>query len=317
MNLPRLDYANPADNALLFDWPATVTSAGRGWNEIFFETRSSAQFATIEHQMVNHYLMVRTGGPALAYRKLDARTHAERQRRGSTAYVPNGCTHAVEYPGTMGCLSLLTLPDHLISEVATELGYPSFSGVERPAVRADSLVLAIAEQISAELGEGNPHGRIYGETMARALAAHIVRNYGAASLVRSHRKASTPSLLESRLCEYITAHIDKPIGLADLGAQVGLSPFQLCRAFRAANGVSPHQYILEVRVERAAALLRDDGLSIAEIAAMTGFSDQSALGRHFKKRHGVSPAAWRLQCRQAKIFAVGTFAHVTRASTGL
>jgi AraC-like DNA-binding protein/mannose-6-phosphate isomerase-like protein (cupin superfamily) len=77
-----------------------------------------------------------------------------------------------------------------------------------------------------------------------------------------------------------------------LAQRTGVTPFRVIRAFRQATGLAPHQYLIQVRVERARQFLADGTVpSIA--AAMTGFVDQSHLTYHFKKHFGITPGNYR------------------------
>jgi AraC-like DNA-binding protein len=71
---------------------------------------------------------------------------------------------------------------------------------------------------------------------------------------------------------------------------------QFCRAFRASTGDSPHQYLLNQRVERAKALI-GAGRALSEVALDSGFADQSQLTRTFVQRVGITPAAYRASLR--------------------
>ena len=67
------------------------------------------------------------------------------------------------------------------------------------------------------------------------------------------------------------------------------SQFHFSRVFRRSVGVSPYRYIVYLRLRRAVELIREDRLGLAEIAASTGFADQSHLTRWVRRVHGVSP----------------------------
>ena len=95
------------------------------------------------------------------------------------------------------------------------------------------------------------------------------------------------------MIEFIDAHIDGDLSLETLAAQAAISPLYLARAFKSAVGQSPHQYVLERRVERAKELLRNTDSPIVEVALSTGFSSQSHLSNRFQRLVGVSPAAYR------------------------
>ena len=81
--------------------------------------------------------------------------------------------------------------------------------------------------------------------------------------------------------------------LDELAADVGLSTRRLATLFRAAYGTTLHARLAAVRLHHALSLLETTSLPIAEVAARTGYYDQSALTRHLKATHGITPAAVR------------------------
>ncbi|VEP13836.1 AraC family transcriptional regulator [Hyella patelloides LEGE 07179] len=91
--------------------------------------------------------------------------------------------------------------------------------------------------------------------------------------------------------EYLRANYTENISLEQLSNLVNLKPLRLLRVFRKAMGLPPHAYLLQVRVTQAKKLLTM-GISIAEVAVETGFSDQSHLHRHFKRFVGVTPGQY-------------------------
>ena len=85
-----------------------------------------------------------------------------------------------------------------------------------------------------------------------------------------------------------------------MAAVARLSVYHFARQFKAATGLPPHQYVLTRRVERAKELLQArTHLSLAEVAAHTGFSDQSQFTHHFKRMVGVTPGQFRTPARIA------------------
>ncbi|MER6329714.1 helix-turn-helix domain-containing protein [Streptomyces sp. NPDC001034] len=102
---------------------------------------------------------------------------------------------------------------------------------------------------------------------------------GAAAIARTVR---------DRLADELTA----PPTLASLAADLGLSRYQLLRAFRTATGIPPYAWLAQYRVARARVLL-EAGLRPAEVAGLVGFADQAHLTRWFRRVVGVTPAAYR------------------------
>ncbi|HET8726629.1 MAG TPA: AraC family transcriptional regulator [Alphaproteobacteria bacterium] len=96
-----------------------------------------------------------------------------------------------------------------------------------------------------------------------------------------------------RAIELIIRDYAEPITVADLGRAAGLSVSRLHESFRRATGRTPAEYLCDVRLDRAEDLLRTTDLPIAEIALLTGYSDQTALTRSLRRRRGTTPAAVR------------------------
>jgi AraC-like DNA-binding protein len=89
---------------------------------------------------------------------------------------------------------------------------------------------------------------------------------------------------------YLQAFSSRNVPLDELAREASLSASELCRRFTAAFGLSPHRYQLVLRLEAAKQGLLD-GMTPSDVAAATGFADQSHLGRHFKAVFGVTPGA--------------------------
>lgn len=108
-------------------------------------------------------------------------------------------------------------------------------------------------------------------------------------------KLSTRRELHRRLERargFLHEHHGRAVSLTEMASVAGLSQFHLARYFKAAFGKSPIAYHRELRLERAAALLRAGGKSVAEVAEATGYSDQVALCHAFRRRYGRPPSAW-------------------------
>lgn len=98
-------------------------------------------------------------------------------------------------------------------------------------------------------------------------------------------------LLDSKI--YLEQHLDQDVNLEQLSAQVGLSKFQLLRLFKQAFGQTPHQFLIQLRLNKAQGLLKTHAIN--EVAQLTGFSDSSAFGKAFKLNFGITPTAFKLK----------------------
>lgn len=98
-----------------------------------------------------------------------------------------------------------------------------------------------------------------------------------------------------RIQDYLRANYTDSISLEQLAGIANLKPLRLLRVFRKQVGLPPHAYLVQLRIARAKMLL-SMGLPIAQVAAHTGFTDQSHLSRHFKRLVGVTPRQYALGC---------------------
>ena len=143
-----------------------------------------------------------------------------------------------------------------------------------------------------ELLTGGPGGRLCAESLANVLVVQLIRQMsnrrGSNGVIRGSGGRLARHALRA-VEEYIHAHLDQNIALADLADVVHLSEFHFARLFKQTTGLPPHQFVIHQRVERAKQLIATGRLSLAQIAVEVGFSDQSQLNRHFKRLLGVTP----------------------------
>ena len=102
-------------------------------------------------------------------------------------------------------------------------------------------------------------------------------------------------LVAQRVRDYLHSHLHQDIGLDDLARVTGVDRFRLSRAFKAAFGMAPHAYLIQLRLTRARHLLAR-GESPVSVAAALGFADQSHLGRWFQRAYRMTPAGYRRRC---------------------
>jgi AraC family transcriptional regulator len=93
--------------------------------------------------------------------------------------------------------------------------------------------------------------------------------------------------------EILRANIKRGVTLKEVARECGLSVGYFSHAFHRTLGVAPHKWLIEQRVVLSKEKLRDDRLSLSDVAMECGFSDQSHLTRAFRQTVGVSPGAWR------------------------
>ena len=130
------------------------------------------------------------------------------------------------------------------------------------------------------------------EELALRLAGAVV-----ATLAGSARPAPAPSRRDERrvsdALRHIEARADERLALADMAREAGLSTYHFLRTFRQVASMPPHQYVLRIRLHRAAVRLRTSDEPISAIAFDAGFGDLSTFNRRFRRVMGCSPGAYR------------------------
>ncbi|MEA2956460.1 MAG: AraC family transcriptional regulator, partial [Alphaproteobacteria bacterium] len=136
---------------------------------------------------------------------------------------------------------------------------------------------------------------LFADYVSLALGSHVAQAYGGMKNVLALRQGGLAAWQERRVKELISANLQGNLSTGDLARECSLSSGHFARAFRRSTGLSPHQWLLQCRINKAHGLLRDGRLSLAEIASACGFADQSHFTKAYARQRGISPGAWRRQ----------------------
>ena len=156
-------------------------------------------------------------------------------------------------------------------------------------LRLDARLAALAATLREEVRGGGLGDPLVGDALGRYLVAVVT------GAVADPRPPASPYARRvAREAEaYLRAHADRGVAVAEVAAAVGVSPAHLHRCFRAETGTTIVAFTHGLRLERAAVLLRETDLSVAEVAGAVGFASQSHLTRLFARRYGAPPGRWR------------------------
>jgi AraC family transcriptional regulator len=121
------------------------------------------------------------------------------------------------------------------------------------------------------------------------------------SNARKKRKAGTRAIQGPTLAAWqieqaealMSEELARPLQVATVAARFGMSPTHFSKAFKTMSGITPYGWHLRRRIVRSASLLRDEALTLANIAQACGFSDQSHYTKAFRRHLGITPGRWR------------------------
>jgi len=118
----------------------------------------------------------------------------------------------------------------------------------------------------------------------------MLRSYTNATGVEDRSTGSVDVAAIRRAINYIEDNPDRAISLQELAAAAGLSRFHFGRVFKRQLGVSPAKYVEQMRIEQAKLMIVEAQMSLASIAQVVGFADQSHFTRRFRAHEGCTPA---------------------------
>ncbi|WP_244831239.1 helix-turn-helix domain-containing protein [Caballeronia sp. TF1N1] len=171
----------------------------------------------------------------------------------------------------------------------------TISGFSAPPGREDAIFGQLAQVLALTLDRSSETSALFLEQLGVTIGTHLVDRYGDATAKALKPGPRLSSIQEARAKEMLLAKTDDNVSLEAIASACNLSRSYFIRAFRETTQHTPHQWVLEQRIEHARMLLRKSTWSLAEIAIACGFSDQSHFSRTFSQLVGTPPGNWRRQ----------------------
>ncbi|QJU58667.1 helix-turn-helix transcriptional regulator [Sphingomonas sp. AP4-R1] len=203
------------------------------------------------------------------------------------------CNPVSELDGGFDILRFYISQDSL-DELAAERGWRQAVRLETDRLGApDPVMLGLAHALLDRVERPSERSALFVDHIGLAFHAHLTETY---AVVGPPARRATGRLAPwqlRRAIDHMVAHLDGDPTIAQLAIECGLSAGHFARAFRQTAGVTPHQWLMRRRVERARELLLHGSLELALIAAACGFVDQSHFSRVFTRLEGESPGRWR------------------------
>ncbi|OJY63332.1 MULTISPECIES: AraC family transcriptional regulator [unclassified Rhizobium] len=212
---------------------------------------------------------------------------------GCVAVNPAGVDSSLAWSETRRNL-VVAIPPEILSELAlqefdlanVELEPPAFGTV-------DLAALSIAQRISVELtGKATPN-ELYLDSLVTLFSTHLLRTYASTMKQLPLPRGGLSAKSARRVEEYLRERFTEKVHVAELAAVAGISPNHFIVRFAKTFGMPPHRYLINLRLDLAQRLLSEGEIAIAEIAYMSGFSDQSHLATTMKRYRGRTPTELR------------------------
>lgn len=266
-----------------------ISSESSGWENLQLACCHQPAFAIPEHNPNHHGICLNIGKVVRLEQKMDGKIQSINSVTGDIGIYPAYLSQSFSWNKEAEFL-LLYLEPKLISNLGYEL-YQNEKVELIPRLDSffDPLIKQIALALKNVLETDGVGSRLYADSMANALAVHLLSQYSNRSrqIKASNSKKLSQKQL-SQVVDYIHINLEQNITLAQLAAIAQLSEFHFGRLFKQTTGISPHKYHLQCRIERAKHLLLQ-GMTIIQVAQTVGFSSQGHLNYHFKRQVGATP----------------------------
>lgn len=223
---------------------------------------------------------------------LDGQWHQEQYSQGDIAIIAAGeLFPRVKVDREVPLLELFLAPDTLVNNIG-EIIAPKVKLQSHFRLR-DPLIQQMAIALKTELELAGEDSKLYADSMATALGAHLLQRYTHKhSVIREYRGGLAPHQLRI-VIEFIQTYLDQDLSLNKLASLIEISPHYFASLFKQSVGLPPHKYITQCRLEKAKTLLRDRDLAIAFICQEVGFKNQSHFTRVFRQYFQITPKAYR------------------------
>jgi AraC family transcriptional regulator len=297
--LPRAGEHLLIDTATGRRYPAApsgtllLSSSPFEWRGIIVEQHRLPPAEMPEHSVIGHGVSVHVGARPTSFAWTRGRNGWDDTptNPGHCRVLTHGEINTSRWLQTYNEVSLVIDPRFVADVVQDGLPADRIALVTRHSVD-DPAIADYATTFRAELAADAPNGILYAETLTVGLVLHLLANYGVTKPKVPSARGKLNSFQLRAVLNYIRPQLEQNVSLLTLAQQAHVSPFHFARLFRATVGMSPHQFVLRLRLQRALHLMRSGRMTLAQIAVESGFHDQPHFTRAFRKFLGATPGAY-------------------------
>ncbi|MGL5944030.1 MAG: helix-turn-helix domain-containing protein [Waterburya sp.] len=218
----------------------------------------------------NYLLSIHLGQPIQLERTIDGQRTSDRLVKGDIMITPP-YLHRKLFWDTDAEFLLLRLEPKLFASAVSESVNANHIQIVPQLKICDPLIQQIGLTLKAELELDGLSDRLYAESMANALAVHVMRYYSDRRQEIRTFSGRLPNHKLQQAIDYIQAHLAEDLSLQAIATEVGMSQYHFARLFKKSTGYSLYQYIIKSRIERAQELMmQQEQQSIVNIALKVG-----------------------------------------------
>jgi AraC family transcriptional regulator len=277
----------------------TLSSSSVRWAGLAVEDHSIPACVIPRHEHRENFLHVVLRG-SVKYEVLTrGRVLDFRAGPGTTFILPQGTIDELRWKGPTHRIAVAVHPSLLVNALDETAHARSIELTEHWNL-TDQNIVAVLLAMTADLNNGSPAGRLYGECLANALAVYLLNRYCVRRYTPVTYKGGLTEYRLKRVFDHIGDNLAQDLSLAQLSSVAGMSPHYFAELFKKSTGYSPHRYVLLHRIERAKRDLRIPGRSIIEVGLDAGFQNPTHFARMFRKFVGTSPSRFQSETKSRR-----------------
>ena len=245
-----------------------------------------------QREYPTHIVFLSQGEPVrvacqIAEKQFDAQTHP-----GHIWIVPRGTRYSARFAGKHGGVFLsigIRQFERHVSPIAHGRQIELVPGFNIKDDQMEHLLLGLLTVAQ----DGSYADALVGELLVNALCIRMAKRYARSNLHETPQRGGLPLARLKKVLEFIDTNLDKKINLRTLADTANMNMYYFAVLFRKSMSVSPHQYFLNRRIERAKQLLSNPKLSVVDVGLQVGFDHPNNFARAFRRLAGLSPTEFR------------------------
>jgi AraC family transcriptional regulator len=284
----KVNYSHEKFTSELLPSGPLASSDTQGWRNVYFQYYVAGAMEVPEHApLQDAFVIIHSSTKKIVKRVLDGKLHEDFDQVGDVIQAPAGYGHSVAWDDKAS-FSIISFEAGYLASLGYDLHNPDKFQITPRFARQDPAIYGIAQSLKSLCDANRPVSQMYLDSIGAFVANHLIAHSAQVEILGGLCHADFQQVID-----YMQANLHLKIGLSELSGLLSISQSYFSKLFKNSAGTTPHQYLMQCRVQRTKELLKKTTLTVDEIAIHTGFDSASHLYHAFKQHVSISPTKYR------------------------